>query len=67
MIDAVRAADHRSRMTLSTQYAQAATAQVAIEAAFEDMAVKHDILTKLEACPSSGCRDGHQYILFGCE
>ena len=49
MIDAVRAADHRSRMTLSTQYAQAATAQVAIEAAFEDMAVKHDILTKLEA------------------
>ena len=49
MIDAARAADHRSRMTLSTQYGQAATAQVAIEAAFEDMAVKHDILAKLEA------------------
>ena len=49
MIDAARATDHRGRMTLSTQYGQAATAQVAIEAAFEDMAVKHNILAKLEA------------------
>ena len=49
MIDAARAADLRSRLTLSTQYSQAATAQLAIEAAFEDMAVKHEILGKLDA------------------
>ena len=49
IIDAARAADHRRRMTLSTQYSEAASAQLAIEAAFENMAVKHDILAKLEA------------------
>ena len=49
MIDAACAADLRSRLTLSTQYSQAATAQLAIEAAFEDMAVKHEILGKLDA------------------
>ena len=49
MIDAARAADLRSQLTLSTQYSQAATAQLAIEAAFEDMAVKHEILGKLDA------------------
>ena len=49
MIDAARAEDLRSRLTLSTQYSQAATAQLAIEAAFEDMAVKHEILGKLDA------------------
>jgi len=53
MIDAARAADLRSRLTLSTQYSQAATAQLAIEAAFEDMAVKQEILGKLDAVLSA--------------
>ena len=50
-------------MTLSTQYGQAATAQVAIEAAFEDMAVKHEYFGQIGSRPSSGCGAGHQYIL----
>ena len=49
IIDAAQAADQRRRMTLSTQYSEAASAQLAIEAVFEDMAVKHEILAKLEA------------------
>ena len=49
MIDADRATDQLSRLTLSMQYSQAASAQLAIEAAFEDMAVKHEILAKLDA------------------
>ncbi|MGB2195487.1 MAG: FAD-dependent oxidoreductase [Planktomarina sp.] len=53
MIDAARAADLRSRLTLSTEYSQAATAQLAIEAAFEDMAVKQEILGKLDAVLSA--------------
>jgi 3-hydroxyacyl-CoA dehydrogenase len=53
MIDAARAADLRSRLTLSTQYSKAATAQLAIEAAFEDMAVKQEILGKLDAVLSA--------------
>ena len=53
MIDAARAADLRSRLTLSTQYSQAATAQLAIEAAFEDMAVKQEILGKLDVVLSA--------------
>ncbi|MGB2497955.1 MAG: FAD-dependent oxidoreductase, partial [Planktomarina sp.] len=53
MIDAARAADLRSRLTLSTEYSQAATAQFAIEAAFEDMAVKQEILGKLDAVLSA--------------
>ena len=53
MIDAARAEDLRSRLTLSTQYSQAATAQLAIEAAFEDMAVKQEILGKLDAVLSA--------------
>jgi len=53
MIDAARAEDLRSRLTLSTQYSQAATAQLAIEAAFEDMAVKLEILGKLDAVLSA--------------
>ena len=53
MIDAARAADLRSRLMLSTEYSQAATAQLAIEAAFEDMAVKQEILGKLDAVLSA--------------
>ena len=53
MIDAAGGADLRSRLTLSTQYSQAATAQLAIEAAFEDMAVKQEILGKLDAVLSA--------------
>ena len=53
MIDAARAEDLRSRLTLSTQYSKAATAQLAIEAAFEDMAVKQEILGKLDAVLSA--------------
>ena len=53
MIDAARAADFRSRLMLSTEYSQAATAQLAIEAAFEDMAVKQEILGKLDAVLSA--------------
>ena len=53
MIDAARAADLCSRLTLSTEYSQAATAQLAIEAAFEDMAVKQEILGKLDAVLSA--------------
>ena len=53
MIDAARAVDLRSRLMLSTEYSQAATAQLAIEAAFEDMAVKQEILGKLDAVLSA--------------
>ena len=53
MIDAAGGADLRSRLTLSTQYSQAATAQLAIEAAFEDMAVKQEILGKLDVVLSA--------------
>ena len=53
MIDAAGGADLRSRLTLSTRYSQAATAQLAIEAAFEDMAVKQEILGKLDAVLSA--------------
>ena len=53
MIDAAGGADLRSRLTLSTQYSQAATAQLAVEAAFEDMAVKQEILGKLDAVLSA--------------
>ena len=53
MIDAAGGADLRSRLTLSTQYSQAATAQLAIEAAFEDLAVKQEILGKLDVVLSA--------------
>ncbi|WP_341861304.1 FAD-dependent oxidoreductase [Gymnodinialimonas sp. 57CJ19] len=49
MIDAARADDHRARLTLSHDYADAAGATLAIEAAFESMEVKRDVFAKLEA------------------
>ncbi len=39
----------RQRFNASDEYTQAAGASLAIEAAFEDMAVKRDVLTQLEA------------------
>ena len=42
------AADRRSRFQASTDYASAASASLAIEAAFEDMQVKTSIVRKLE-------------------
>ena len=46
MIDAARAADLRSRLMLSTEYSQAATAQLAVAAAFEDLSVHQETLVK---------------------
>ena len=52
LIDAERATDIRVRLVTTADYADAAGAELAIEAAFEDMAVKQAIFAKLEAALS---------------
>tara|TARA_R110002110_G_scaffold211304_1_gene424016 strand:- start:36744 stop:38780 length:2037 start_codon:yes stop_codon:yes gene_type:complete len=47
LIDAQRAADHRQQLTVSDDYNDAATATLAIEAAFESMEVKKAVFEKL--------------------
>ena len=49
LIDADAAQDRRARITFAHDYAQAATATLAIEAAFESMEVKKQVFTALEA------------------
>ena len=49
LIDAARAAEIEARLKTTADYDDAAQAGLAIEAAFEDMAVKRDIFGKLEA------------------
>jgi 3-hydroxyacyl-CoA dehydrogenase len=49
MITDAKAADHRSRLTCSNNYADAGTATLAIEAAFENIAVKQEIFGNLHA------------------
>ncbi len=49
LIDTDRAEDHRARITFSPDYAQAAGAGLAIEAAFESMEVKQQVFAKLQA------------------
>lgn len=46
-IDEKVAADHRSRLTTTEDYAAAGTASLAIEAAFESMDVKRDVFARL--------------------
>ncbi|NVK32525.1 MAG: enoyl-CoA hydratase/isomerase family protein [Gammaproteobacteria bacterium] len=52
VISADKAEALRSRLTVSTDYGLAASAQLAIEAAFESMDVKRDVLSKLQAVMS---------------
>ncbi len=49
LINDARAADHRSRFAASSDYSTAADATLAIEAAYESMEVKVDVIGKLEA------------------
>ena len=49
LIDAAAAEDRRARLTLSHDYGDAATATLAIEAAFESMDVKRDVFARLDA------------------
>lgn len=49
LIDEVKAAAHRGRLTLTTDYADASDAKLAIEAAFESLTVKHQVFAALEA------------------
>ncbi|KUF10311.1 FAD-dependent oxidoreductase [Pseudoponticoccus marisrubri] len=49
LIDAEGAEARRARLTVSDDYATAAQAGLAIEAAFESMEVKHAVLSRLEA------------------
>lgn len=48
LIDAAAAEDRRGRLKLSFDYADAASAHLAIEAAFESMEVKHEVFTRLD-------------------
>lgn len=49
LIDDAKANDHRSRLTISDDYAKAGAANLAIEAAFESMDVKCEVFAKLAA------------------
>ena len=49
LISPQKAAEIRSRHSVSTDYASAANAQIAIEAVFEDIAVKTTVFQKLQA------------------
>jgi 3-hydroxyacyl-CoA dehydrogenase len=47
-LDADKAAAFLNRFTFSTQWAEISTAELIIEAVFEDMQVKHDVFQKIE-------------------
>lgn len=49
LIDEIRATDLRARLTLTSDFGDAAQATLAIEAAFESMEVKHQVMGALEA------------------
>ena len=49
LIDSQKADAHRSQLTVTSNYAAAKGAGLAIEAAFESMQVKRDVFAKLEA------------------
>jgi 3-hydroxyacyl-CoA dehydrogenase len=54
LIDAAGATARRAALSVSDDYARAADADIAIEAAFESMEVKHAVLTRLEAAMAPG-------------
>jgi 3-hydroxyacyl-CoA dehydrogenase len=52
-LDADKAAAFLNRFTFSTQWAEISTAELIIEAVFEDMQVKHDVFQKIEQYASA--------------